>query len=295
MRLIAAFLLILPCVLAAPVDDVVEIQGEFTSLRLAPGAGGFVERFESLATKLNMAGGEGILQEGFGVGNFYAPNRRLNEKLEVVDTVQDRPVLQYSYDCDGPNIKGLHVTRTVEPLPDEASIRVTWKIEHKGTEAQWVAPWVRNDVTAGGAYEKTDRIDIPSVDGVLNADHDRYLLAARNWAAVTDPQAKESLCGVFNADQVHSFLAERNDEKQFGAIQTAFVPKLMNPGDTWQTVYRVNLISGLTRVDFATDELATQIEYRDGKLEVYVSASKRMKGLQMQASVRAANKRVWRL
>ena len=95
--------------------DGADIETAYLRWIVTPQAGGSVEELRVLATGSDVAGADGLLQEGFGVGNFYVPNRRLNERLEALEDQADRPVLQYSYDCEGPNIQGLHVTRTMEP------------------------------------------------------------------------------------------------------------------------------------------------------------------------------------
>ena len=295
LRLIAALLIAGPAALSAVVEEDVEVQGDYTVFRVAPGEGAGVERFGSIASQKNQAGGAGLLQEGFGIGNFYVPNRRLNERLEVLDSEATRPVLQYSYECDGPNIRGLHVTRTMEPFPGEASIRVTWKIENKGDEDQWVTPWVRNEVLPGGSFEDGDLVELATPQGIIRSPRSGYHLASRNWIAATDPALKETLYAVFNADQTHAFLAERESGAPFCALQTAFVPKLMKAGDAWETTYRVNTVRGLSHVSFATDELAAQLDYANGKLELLIAAAKPIQGLQIQASILAANDQVWRL
>ncbi|MCC6490780.1 MAG: hypothetical protein IT364_25055, partial [Candidatus Hydrogenedentes bacterium] len=274
LRVLIAVLIAVPAALAAVVEEEVEVQGDYTVFRVAPGEGAGVERFGSIASQKNQAGGGGLLQEGFGIGNFYVPNRRLNERLEVLETAGDSPVLQYSYDCDGPNIGGLHVTRTMEPLPHEASIRVKWRIENNGDEDQWVAPWVRNEVLPGGSFENGDRIDLAAPEGVIQAQRSGYHVASRNWIAATDPALKETLYAVFNADQTHAFLAERENGAPFCALQTAFIPKVMKVGDVWETAYRVNTVRGLSHVSFATDELAAQLDYVDGKLELLIAGTK---------------------
>ncbi len=275
----AAMLIASQSALGAVVEEDTEVQGTYTTFRVAPEAGAGVEWFGSSVSKVNNAGGEGLLLEGFGVGNFYVPNRRLNEKLEVVDSITDRPVLRYSYDCDGPNIRGLRVTRTMEPMPNEASIRVTWKVENKGDEDQWVAPWVRNEIRPGGTFEVRDRMELATWEGIINAQRSGYHVASRNWVAATDPAVKETLYAVFDADQTHSFLAERNEDAPFCAFQTAFVPRLMKAGDAFETVYRVNVVRGLTHVNFATDELAAQVDYENDTLSLLLAAVKPMPGL----------------
>jgi len=151
---------------AATVDTDVVVAGDYLALTLGPQDAGAIHDFGLRATAGNYAGRDGLLQEGFGVANPYVPNRRLNEKVEIDETVTDRPVIRYSYDCDGPNIRGLHVTRVMEPLPHEASVRVRWRVENRGDEGQWTTPWVRNDVAPGGRFGPEDRIDVPTLDGV---------------------------------------------------------------------------------------------------------------------------------
>jgi hypothetical protein len=87
----------------------------------------------------------------------------------------------------------------------------------------------------------------------------------------------------------------RDEQDRFCGFQTAFVPRLLKKGGSWQTVYRLNLVRGLAHVDFGTDELAAQLECRDGKLEVLLASTKKLPGLVIHASVKAANDQVWRL
>ncbi len=291
-------------VLGVPVGpDGVDIQGDYLRLVMTPSEAGVINELHLLATNHDVAGAGGLLQEGFGVGSFYVPNRRLNEKLEVLDNVDGRPMLQLTYDCDGPNIKGLHVTRTMEPLIHEAAIQVTWKVENQGAEDQWAAPWVRNELAPGGGYDPNDRIDIPSRGGLLHTDQSAYFSAARNWAAVTDPTAKESVCGVFNAEQIYAFLAihgaqgpERGiSDAPVCGFQAAFVPVLLKKGATWETTYRISVVRGLSHVDFATDKFAAQADYADGKLAILLAGVSPASGLTLDARVRASNDRVWTL
>lgn len=262
---------------------------------ITPQAGGAVEELRLLATGGDVAGADGLLQEGFGVGNFYVPNRRLNERLEVLEDRVDQPVLRYSYDCDGPNIQGLHVTRIMEPEVNAASMKVTWRIENRGDEAQWTTPWVRNDTAPGGSVDPADRVDLPTERGILSPDRSGYYLAARNWAAVTDPVAKETVYAVFHADHLHSFLAIVENQELSRGFQAVFTPFLLQPGETWETVYRVNVVRGLTRVHFASDELVAQIDYDGANLPVYIASAEPVRDLQIRARVRARNGRTWRL
>jgi hypothetical protein len=276
-------------------DEEVTIAGHYLTLVFNPSKDGAIEQLQFNASGADLVPGDSMLLEGFGVGSVYVPNRRLNPTFEALDDTPGRAILRYRYDCDGPNITGLQATRTVEPFPNEASVRVTWTLENKGTEAQWVAPWVRSSVAPGGTVDAADRIDVPTLQGVQSPTDAVYVPASRNWIAATDPSSKQSIYAVFNADHVHSFLPLRGDKKQSCNFQTAFVPSRMQPGDTWETTYRLNVVRGLSRVDFASDELAMQFDYSPGTLTVLIAAARPLPQLTMEARVMAANGRVWRL
>lgn len=286
---------------AAVIDDEIEIQGHLIRLGMAPEDGGALHTFGLVAAPPNFAGSGGLLQEGFGVGNFYVPNRRLNERMEALDSADGRPVLQYSYECEGPNIQGLRAVRKLELLPDESSVRVTWTVTNNGQERQWVAPWVRNDVTPGGTAEARDRIDLPTREGIIHPKSAGYYPATRNWAAITDPIEDQTLYLVFDANHTHSYLVEPYAPDEDGAypdfirLQAAFVPFLLEPGQVWTTTYRLNLVRGLKHVDFATEEFAAQIDYRDGVLTMLFSAVKPMRGLQIDARIKGADGQIWTL
>lgn len=275
--------------------DDMDIETARLRLQIPADGTGTVGWFGAAGGQGNVAAGDGMFQEGFGIGSFYVPNRRLNARLEILEDVRDRPAFQYRYDCDGPNIRGLQVTRLMEVMPDEASVRVRWTVENKGDEDHWIAPWVRNDVAPGGTLDPQDRVDVPSLEGIRAARSSGYFPAARNWIAATDPRRKETVYAVFNAETLHSFLALRDEDDPFCGFQAAFVPRLLQRGASWQTEYRVNMARGLTRVDFATAELAAQLDYADGSLALLIAACKDMPTLVIRASVLAPNGRVWRL
>lgn len=302
MRFALLVALLLPSVCfaqGAMLDDDVEIDGHLVGLSLHPKDGGVLNRLELLATGTNVAGAAGVLQEGFGIGSSYVPNRRMNEHMEIVEDAASRPVIRYAYDCDGPNIQGLSVVRRMEFDPNEASVLVMWTITNNGTERQWVAPWVRNDVAPGGTFTTADRIDMPTFEGIIQPVTNGYHPASRNWYAVTDPVAQESFYAVFHADHTHAFLAwPRNPDGTVpSAVQmhTAFVPRLLDPGASWETTYRINIARGLSQVDFATDEMAMQLAYEKGELAVLMSAVEAISDLQIKARVLAPNGRVWEL
>ena len=281
--------------LAAVVDKPVEIEGHYLGLKMNPDQGGGLHDFGLTATPGNMAGAGGLLLEGFGVGSYYLPNRRLNERLEVIESFADRPVIEYAYQCDGPNIRGLKVVRRMEPFPDEASMRVTWTITNAGEERQWVAPWQENSLAIGGTASTADHYDIPTIDGLRGITETAYYPAARNWWAATDPIEGETLYGVYHADQVHAFMTQAPEAGSDPAIRTTFAPILLAPGASWKTVYRVNAVRGLKHVDFATDELALQLDYSAGKLVGLVAAVKDLPELELHARIMAPNGRIWRL
>lgn len=287
---------------ATPVDEEVRIEGKRLVTVIDPRVGAAISQLFLAGTERDLAGEIGLLQEGFGVGSFYVPNRRLNTRMEISDAVTGKPQVIYTYDCDGPNIKGLSVTRLVEPILDEAAVRVTWRVENKGSETQWVAPWVRHDVAPGGSAGRGDIINVPGLTGIKTvgaADNNAsaYYPASRNWAAVTDPQALETVYAVCNADQLHSVLALYEPDDSVVGAQTCFVPRLMKPGDVWETVYRIGVVRGLQHIDFATDELAAQLDFdaQQRRLILHLASVKALPAVTIEARVMAENGRVWRL
>ena len=290
LRALLLLLLAAPAIAQAPwgqtVTEDAEIQGQLLDITVPAGFGSPIERMLLKATGNDLAGPEGLLFEGFGVGSDYVPNRRLNERLAVGADSAGNPQLRYIYDCDGPNIAGLRVTRIIEPLPREASVRVRWRVENRGEDAQWVVPWVRNDFTPGGAIGASDRLDLPTMDGLLQATDTGWHAAARNWAAATDPVARETVYAVFDAEDTFGFLAETGAPGRPAArVQTAFVPRRMDPGDSWETVYRVNAVRGLEHVNFAASEMAGQVDYEDGALVLRLAAATLLPDLRLDAEV----------
>jgi hypothetical protein len=280
---------------AAVITEDASITGQYLKLVVAPNDGAVITQLGHTATVGDYAGEYGLLLEGFGVGNPYVPQVRSNETLEIDESVPDRPVLRYTYDCQGANIEKFHVVRTIEPLPGEASIRVRWRVENKGGEKQWVVPWVRNDILPGGKFNPEDRIDVPTLSGVRDVRGSGYYPASRNWIASTDPIEQVTVYGVFNAEETHSFLTLWDEQTPSAGFHTAFVPHLLDPGGVWETTYRLNVVRGLRHVDFAASELAAQIEYKPGRIEVLISAARELKDLEIHASVVAPNGRRWKL
>jgi hypothetical protein len=277
----------------APADQEVDVSTHYLQCLFLP-KGGLLQECRLLANGHDIASESGLLLEGFGIGSPYVPNRRTNEKFGILEQIQDHPVLQYSYDCDGPNINGLSVTRIMEPMLDEASIRVRWTVRNKGKGDVYAAPWVRSEAVPGGKMDPQDRLDVPTLQGIRRIERPSYHPAARNWIAATDPTAKESVYAVFNADQLHSFFAQP-DQQNADGMQAAFVPKLLKPGDIWETTYRVNIVRGLTRVDFGSQELAAQLDYAPGKLDVRFVTVKPLPTLRIDASIRDKNGKVFPL
>jgi len=280
---------------AEPIAEQALAQGQFLSVTLPQDLGGRISEFRIKSAAANLAGELGLLNEGFGIASPYIPSRRVNEKLEQTAGEAGAVTWLYSYDCEGPNIDGLHVIRTIQPLADEASLRVVWRIENKGNQSHWIAPWVRNDAAPGGVFSANDRLDIPTTSGLHRARRSGYYPAARNWIAATSPAELTTLYGVFNADQTHSFLGVFEEQKNKCEFQTCFVPRLLNPGDAWETTYRINAVRGLKRVDFASEEIAAQLDYAPGKLVLLISSVKPMSTVSIYASVVGANGRRWKL
>ncbi len=276
------------------VTDAFPVTGNYLSLEIQPKNGATVRQLGIPLVPGNLAGPEGIINEGFGVPSYYVPNRRLNERFERDDTAA-YPLFRYHYDCDGPNIKGLQVTRTMEVLPNEASLRVTWSIRNGGTERQWVAPWVRNSFAPGATVDAQDRLDLPTLDGVRPVTGIHYYSAARNWIAATDPVKASTVYAVFDANDTHAFRAEWEPAGKSKGVQTHFVPHIIEAGDTWSTTYRINVVRGLKHVDFATDEFAAQLEYSAGKLVILMSPAQVIAESTLHASVVAADGQTWPL
>jgi len=270
---------------AAIIDEAIEVEGNLLKFTIESGDGGAISYLAPVGAAYNLAGPHGILQEGFGSGSLYVPNRRLNETLEVLEEFTDRPVFRYSYDCQGPNINGIRVVRQVEGFPDEATILVTWTITNNGTEQQWIAPWIRSGLAPGGKADPADRLDIPTLRGLTNATNIAYHPAARNWAATTDPTAKDNFFSVFHAEHTHAFFTVRDPAIKDVGIQANFVPRLLAPGASWTTRYRIGAVRGLARVDFASGELAAQLDYTGGKLALLMSATKALPGLTLRPKI----------
>lgn len=279
------FVTYLACIAPAVMtDQPVDVAHEHLRITVDPARGGQITVLGFRGDGRNFAAGEGLLEEGFGVGSFYVPNRRLNERLDVED-LGGRSRLTYRYDCDGPNIAGLAVRRTIEPLPGRPSIRVVWRIENRGTETQWIAPWVRNSLAPGGGLDGADRLYAPTEKGVRDPGPGRYAPAARNWIAVTDTAAKETVYGVFDADDLYAVQSLRDDRAGAMGFTAQFVPRFIAPGDTWETTYRINLVRGLAHVDFATDELAAQLDLAPGRLVLLLTAAAVFDSVELHAAV----------
>lgn len=270
---------------STPIASIIDIKNEILSLRVDPTKDGTVSGFTLLATGDNLAGAEGLFMEGFGVANPYVPNRRLNAWWDRSNEYPDRQSYRFSYDCDGGNIAGLHVERIMDLFPDVASVRMTWRISNRGQQRQWLAPWVRYPVWAGGAEI---RLDIPTLDGIVQAKRAAYWPASRNWVAVTDPAKKVTLFAVFHAENLHSVLSFGEETGETG-FQAALVPRLIEPGTTWETSYDVGAVRGLSHVDFVGGGIAAQIDYATGKLVLLLASLKPMDGIQIHAQVVAPN------
>ena len=271
-------------------------EGSYLRLEATGGALGTMPVLGPAGSDRNFAAGRGLLQEGFGVGSYYVPNRRVNERMEELEGTGGGPVWRYTYDCQGPNINGLHVRRDVEPIAGEASVRVHWRVEHRGDEELWVAPWVRQDVAPGGSYTDAARLNVPALRrGVINPNQSGYFAAARNWMAATNPETNETIYGVFDAEQTLAFLAIRDDSNELLGMQAAFAPGLLEPGDVWETTYRINTVRGLSRIDFASDEVAVQLDYDGGELQMLLATARPMPPAIVEATIMDDNGESWRL
>ncbi len=269
----------------AQVEDPIDITGTLTRVVIGPEYGATAEYFGLTATRNNMVGGNGLLQEGFGLPNFYVPGRRTNETLDLPERVTNRPTVRYRYDCEGPNIDGLRSTRIAEPVADSSAIRVSWRIENQGTKSLWVIPWVRNDWAPGGSVDPSDHLRLPTDRGIRDINAPGTYRPARNWAAATDATTKESVYGVFNADDTYAYSALFDSRGQHFGLRTVFIPRMMRPGDVFETGYRLNLVRGLDRVDFASDICALQIDYAPNELTVLLAPVRSIDNLEIDATI----------
>ncbi|MEX2016032.1 MAG: glycoside hydrolase domain-containing protein, partial [Candidatus Hydrogenedentales bacterium] len=193
--------------------------------------------------------------------------------------------LRYEYESQGPNTSGLHVERTIELSSGISAFRVRWRVENRGQSEQWVAPWVRQHLAPGGAISSADRLDVPTFEGIVQPSRTQFLPATRNWAAVTDPAAGETVYGVFNADHLHAFETLYVLEEDVLGFGARFVPRLLAPGDAWETIYWIGAVRGLTHVDFATDEFAAQLDYRAGALELLMSPTRSVYDMELHGVI----------
>lgn len=237
-----------------------------------------------------------MFQEGFGVGSFYVPNRKINEKWEIIPRNDDAKELTYTYDCEGPNIQGLSVTRTLLISPHEAGITVKLKVVNKGTETQWIAPWVANSINPGGKWTESDRLEIPTIDGIIRVTKSGHYLASRNWASYTDPELLANVCLIFHAEQLHSFLAVWEPQENKQGIQAWFVPMVLKPGDEWNTLYKLSITRGLSHLNFASEEISAQIDYSpDGKLILLLSPNRSLQNMFIKSRILGEDGTVWKL
>lgn len=280
---------------ATPIEEDAEILGTRLELRILANEGGRIDRFRLRNGTANMTGTQGLLIEGFGTPSQYVPARQVDAKLEALDNPSGRPVLRYSYLCEGPNIDGLRVTRIMEPFPEETGMRVTWTVQNTGSEAQWLAPWTGADVLPGAAARPGDHMDLATDRGIIRVSRTGYHLAVRNWIAATDPEARETLYAVFHADQLHAFLVLWDEKSVQRGFQASMCPLMLRPGDTWSTTCRLAMVRGLTHVNFATDELAVQLDYTPGRLVALIAATRDLPNAEIEARVVAENGRVWKL
>ncbi len=293
--LFLTYLLTLSNIFAENLTTETEIKNQYLWLKVDPSQQGVISQLGLINPPDNISGALGMFQEGFGVGSFYVPNRKINEQWESV-AAPDGTKIIYTYDCEGPNIQGLKVKRTMQLLPNEAGLLIKLDVKNEGTETQWIAPWVANSINPGGKWNETDRLELPTTEGIISVDSSRHLLAARNWAAYTDPELLENVCLLFHADILHSFLAVWETKENKQGIQSWFIPTLLKVGDTWSTTYKLSIVRGLRHVNFASEEVACQLDYsEDGKLILLLSPNRDFKDMRIQSRVLAADGKVWRL
>jgi hypothetical protein len=253
---------------AAETTRAIEVAGEIVRYRVDPQRGGALTEFGYRGESANFAGAEGLLVEGFGIGSYHAPGRRLNGRAEIADIVTPEAVTTVRYDADGPRISGLSVERRMEFVPGAAALNVTWRIRNDGEAARWIAPWVRSRPAPGGAWSDATRIHLPTPEGVLSPRIEGFHPAARNWAAAVDSELAETFVAVFDAEDLHSWKALLPDETGGGGFEAWFAPFSLEPGEDWVTRYVIALVRGLERIDFATERAIGSLDYARGQLTV---------------------------
>ncbi len=280
---------------AQEVPDQATIEGNFLRVTIGADEGGALEDFVFLGTDADFAAPEGLLVEGFGVGSFYVPNRRLNERLEIASPPgSSQPQLRFTYSCDGPNIRGLRAERLMKPHVDAASMEVTWTIANEGEEAQWVAPWVRNAFAPGGSLSSNDRVFVPTPTGIRSPEEAGYAPATRNWAAATDADSRETAYAVFHADHAYAHLVEpEGPEGTAATVQTVLTPGVLEPGAARTTTYFMGIVRGLEHIDFASEELAAQLDYEAGQLVLRMASPRTLPELRIEARVLGPEGEVW--
>lgn len=281
---------------AQSIQGETEVKSQYMWLKIDPSKQGVLTQLGLINPPDNISGPLGMFQEGFGVGSFYVPNRKINEQWEQSTLPDGTKEIRYTYDCEGPNIQGLKVKRTIQLSPLVAGLSIKLEVKNKGTESQWIAPWVANSINPGGKWNETDRLELPTSEGIISINSSRHWLASRNWSAYTDQELLTNVCLIFHADMLHSFLAVWEPQESKQGVQSWFLPSLLKPGDTWSTVYKLSIVRGLSHVNFASEEIACQLDYKeDGKLILILSPNRDLKNMRIQSRILGPDGRVWRL
>lgn len=273
-----------------------EIKSQYFWLKIDPAKQGVITQLGLINPPDNISGPLGMFQEGFGVGSFYVPNRKVNEQWEQNTLPDGTKEIIYTYNCEGPNIQGLKVKRTMQLSPREAGLSIKLEVKNEGTESQWIAPWVANSINPGGKWNETDRLELPTTEGIVSITSSHHWVASRNWSAYTDQELLANVCLIFHADMLHSFLAVWEPQENKQGVQSWFLPSILKPGDTWSTIYKLSLVRGLSHISFASDEIACQLDYNEeGKLILLLSPNRELKNMRIQSRVLGPNGKVWRL
>jgi len=273
-----------------------EIKSQYLWLKIDPSNQGVITQLGLLNPPNNISGPLGMFQEGFGVGSFYVPNRKINEQWEQNTLPNGTKEIQYTYNCEGPNIQGLKVKRTIQLSPLEAGLSIKLEVKNEGTESQWIAPWVANSINPGGKWNETDRLELPTTDGITTITSSNHWVASRNWSAYTDQELLANVCLIFHADRLHSFLSVWEPQENKQGVQSWFLPTLIKPGDTWSTIYKLSIVRGLSHVNFASEEMACQLDYKeDGKLILLLSSNRELQNMRIHSRVLGPDGKVWRL
>ena len=169
------------------------------------------------------------------------------------------------------------VRKVFELAEGESALRVSWQVRNTGAVPREISPWIASRVMPGR------NIDRHSTFSYVRLDVDRgrrivlkhqsiglkaggYALPARPWFAISDPLEKVSLVFEMEWAKLNWLYTRRPRAVNAGMSRMPLefcwgcVPVELEPGQTWQTSYRLHVLRGLERVDWFSGSCALAIE-----------------------------------